>query len=69
MRLGGLAGEAPLTLDVNTAEEGVVRLVPGITDSEVASWLSERARRPFADVTDFRARAGLSERVLVSLNF
>ncbi len=61
--------EAPLTLDVNTAEEGVVRLVPGITDAEVASWLGERARRPFADVADFRARSGLSGKILTALQF
>jgi len=61
--------EAPLTLDVNTAEEGVLRLVPGITDAQVASWLGERARRPFADVADFRARSGLSGKALVSLAF
>jgi hypothetical protein len=69
VELPGLDSEATLSLDVNTAEEGIVRLLPGITDGEVASWLAERARTPFADVADFKARAHLSEAVLASLVF
>jgi hypothetical protein len=67
--LPGMGVDAALSFDVNTAEEGVVRLVPGITDGEVASWLAARARTPFADVADFKARAGLSEKVLAGMSF
>jgi Type II secretion system (T2SS), protein K len=69
VRLGALDSEATLSLDVNTAEEGVMRLIPGITEGEVASWLAERARAPFADAADFKTRAGLSEKALASLMF
>jgi hypothetical protein len=36
--LVGLGTDAPLSMDVNTAEEGIIRLVPGISDAEVSSW-------------------------------
>jgi len=67
VKLVGLKTDAPLSMDVNTAEEGIVRLVPAITDAEVVSWLAARARAPFANVEDFRARAGLSAKTLASL--
>jgi DNA uptake protein ComE-like DNA-binding protein len=69
VRLVGLGTEAPLSMDVNTAEEGIMRLVPGITDAEVASWLAARARAPFASVEDFKARAGLADTTRGSLKF
>jgi hypothetical protein len=67
--LVGLGIDSPLSVDVNTAEEGIVRLVPGITEAEVTSWLAARARVPFASVEDFKARAGLSEKCVRSLKF
>jgi hypothetical protein len=69
VKLAGLDSNRPLSLDVNTAEEGVIRLVPGITDAEVASWLAQRALKPFASIADFRKRSGLSEKSLSSLEF
>jgi hypothetical protein len=69
VKLEGLGSETPLSLDVNTAEEGVLRLIPGISEAEVASWLAERARSPFADVQDFKGRVPLSEKVFGSLRF
>ncbi|OPY93088.1 MAG: hypothetical protein A4E73_00470 [Syntrophaceae bacterium PtaU1.Bin231] len=51
--------QAPLGFDVNTAEEGTLRAVPGISEAEVVRWLSERERAPFASVADFRARVHL----------
>ena len=69
VRLVGLGTETPLSMDVNTAEEGIMRLVPGITDAEVASWLAARARAPFASVEDFKARAGLADTTRGSLKF
>lgn len=67
--LVGMHHEAPLSFDVNSAEEGIMRLVPGISEVEVSSWLSSRQQRPFADATDFKRRSGLSEKTLVSLSF
>jgi hypothetical protein len=67
--LVSLGSDAPVSLDVNTAEEGIIRLIPGISEGEVRSWLGERARAPFADVADFRRRASLSEKVLDALKF
>ena len=69
VRLVGLESQKPLSFDANTVEEGVIRLVPGITQAEVASWLTQRARAPFAAVEDFRARSGLSAASLASLRF
>lgn len=57
--LPGLQVEAPLRFDLNTAEEGALRAIPGIADDEVARWLAERERAPFASVGDFRARVSL----------
>ncbi len=69
VKLVGLGSDRPLSLDVNTAEEGVIRLVPGITEVEVASWRAQRALAPFASVADFRKRSGLSAIVLSGLKF
>jgi hypothetical protein len=67
--LAGMQHEAPLSFDVNSAEEGVMRLVPGISEIEVASWLAARAQRPFAAIADFKRRSGLSEKTLAGLRF
>ena len=67
IRLPGMGVEAPLGFDLNTAEEGVLRLLPGITDTEVTRWLSERRRAPFASVDDFRTRVALRPDVLSGL--
>ena len=69
VRLVGLESDRPLSFDVNTAEEGVMLLVPGITAAEVDSWRAQRARAPFAGADDFRARSGLSAASLASLRF
>lgn len=69
VRLVGMESERPLSFDVNTAEEGVMRLVPAITEAEVASWLAQRVKAPFASVDDFRKRSGLSEKALAALKF
>ena len=69
VKLVGLGSDRPLSLDLNTAEEGVIRLIPGITDAEVTSWRAQRALAPFASVADFRRRSGLSEKTLSSMRF
>lgn len=57
--LPALQVHAPLCFDVNTAEEGTLRAVPGISEAEVTRWLAERERAPFASAADFRARVPL----------
>lgn len=47
---------APLSFDVNTATEGVLRCLPGITTDDVARWIDERARHAFENADDFVAR-------------
>lgn len=49
-------GETPLHFDANTAQRGVLRMIPGIGDRTVARWIGEREARPFASVRDLRAR-------------
>jgi hypothetical protein len=69
VKLVGLESDRPLSFDVNTAEEGVMRLVPGVTQVEVTSWQAQRTRAPFTGADDFRARSGLSATSLASLKF
>ena len=69
VNLVGMGGERPLSFDLNTVEDGVMRMVPGITEAEVESWSAQRASAPFASVDDFRARAGLSPASLSALRF
>ncbi|MHC4991572.1 MAG: helix-hairpin-helix domain-containing protein [Planctomycetota bacterium] len=47
---------APLSFDLNTVQEGIARMVPGIDAAAVDRWMAERAARPFADAADFRQR-------------
>jgi hypothetical protein len=50
-------GEAqPLLFDLNTAEEGVLRSVPSMSDELLQRWTEERAKRPFASLADFKER-------------
>ncbi len=44
----------PLSFDLNTADEGIIRMIPHISDREIESWLTQRTERPFADPEDFR---------------
>jgi hypothetical protein len=67
--LVALGESAPLRFDVNTAEPGVLRMIPGITEDAVSHWQSERQDRFFSGPEEFRSRAGLSEDVLAELRF
>jgi hypothetical protein len=50
-------GEAqPLRFDINTAEEGVLRSVPSMTDDLLQRWIEERGKRPYASLADFSER-------------
>ena len=60
---------SPLSFDVNSAEEGVLRCIPGITEPEVQRWITERRSKPFADATDFKTRAALGLQVMKNFEF
>jgi hypothetical protein len=59
----------PVSFDLNTVEEGVVRLIPGITDAEIEAWLRARRVKPFADAADFTRRSELRRETLARLRF
>ncbi|HVN03802.1 MAG TPA: hypothetical protein VMT86_05245 [Bryobacteraceae bacterium] len=69
VRLVAFEEEAPLRFDLNSAQEGVLRSIPGITDEEVARWMAERARLPFTDPAGFRRRAALRAGTLAGMRF
>jgi len=60
---------SPVVFDLNTAPPGIIRLVPGIGEPEVAGWIEQRGKKPFASVDDFKARAGLRAATLSALQF
>jgi hypothetical protein len=57
----------PLVFDLNTAPPGILRLIPGIGEPEIASWTQRRAEKPFANAADFKSRAGLRPETLSAL--
>ena len=59
--------QQPLAFDINTAQKGVLRMIPGISDAEVSRWLDQRAQKPFASAADFRTRVALSEPAAAAL--
>jgi hypothetical protein len=67
VRLVALGSESPVVFDANTVQPGILRLVPGITEPEIASWLTQRSRTPFAGPADFHARAGLRPETLAAI--
>jgi hypothetical protein len=56
VELPALGVSNPLSFDANTVQENVLRVIPGISDAEVARWTSERDRRPFLHGDDIRRR-------------
>jgi hypothetical protein len=69
VRLVALEQDAPVQFDINTVQAGILRLIPGIGEAEIASWLRERAGKPFAGVDDFKARAGLRPETAAAVRF
>jgi len=67
VRLVAFGEDTPLRFDVNTVQEGILRLVPGITEEEIARWTAERAKAPFASAADFQRRAGLRSATLARI--
>ncbi len=60
---------SPVSFDVNTAQPGIIRLIPGISQEEVQSWTEERQKAPFTGIDDFISRAGLQNQTLEHLSF
>ena len=58
-----------LSFDINTVEEGIIKMIPQISDKEVSSFLNRRAEMPFSGVDDFKTRSGLNGKTLERLVF
>ncbi len=69
VKLVALGAERPLRFDINTAPAAILRLIPGITQNEVAGWTGARHERAFAGAADLRARGGLTAQTLALLAF
>ncbi len=69
VRLAAFESPAPLSFDLNTAEYGIIKMVPDITDKEADSWIAQRARKPFESADDFKARSGVGKKTLKNLRF
>lgn len=67
VHVAAFGGESPVLFDLNTVPAGILRLVPGISEAEVAGWIEQRGKNPFASVEDFRARAGLRPATMAAL--
>ena len=67
VRLVAFGEAAPLQFDVNTVQEGILRLLPGIGADEIARWMAERANAPFASADDFRRRTALRAATLAGM--
>jgi hypothetical protein len=55
--------------DLNTVPAGILRMIPGITEPEIARWIERRATKPFASVQDFKTRAAPRPATLSALKF
>jgi hypothetical protein len=69
VRLVVFGEDSPLQFDVNTVQEGILRLVPGLKDDEIARWIATRAATPFASANDFRHRVPLGTTALAGMKF
>lgn len=69
VRLAAFGEDSPVIFDINTAPAGILRLVPGIDETEVGSWRDQRSKKPFASYEDFKVRAGLRPATLAALQF
>jgi hypothetical protein len=69
VRLVVFGEDSPLQFDVNTVQEGILRLVPGLSDGEIARWTAARALTPFASADDFHHRVALGTTTLAGMKF
>ena len=60
---------APLSFDANTVQEGIIEMIPEISDTEVKIWMDQRNAKPFADFDDFKKRCPLNPKALSHLKF
>jgi len=67
VRIAAFGDEMTVRFDVNTVQPGIMRLVPGIGEAEIAAWRAARVEKPFAGSGDFVARAGLKKETLAGL--
>jgi DNA uptake protein ComE-like DNA-binding protein len=59
--------ESPLRFDLDTVQATVLRLLPGITEAEIAAWMHARAQKPFSRAEDFRSRSGVRPATIAAL--
>jgi hypothetical protein len=69
VRLVAFDEEAAVRFDVNTVQTGILRLIPGIGETEIDALLAARTGRPFSGRDDFQKRAGLKPASLAALKF
>ena len=62
-----LEDSSKLSFDLNTVEEGVIKLVPDITPAEVNNFMLERSHRAFENYADFEKRCNWSKETLNEL--
>ena len=67
VRIAAFGGEEPVHFDINTVQRGIMRMIPGITEPEIESWIAARNTKAFASREDFQARAGLTSATLKGL--
>jgi hypothetical protein len=60
---------SPLAFDINTVGEGIIRMIPGITDTQIWNWISARAEKAFSSIDDFKKRSGVTDKVLSAMKF
>lgn len=60
---------APLSFDANTVQEGILKMIPDISDAEIRTWIDQRNAKPFADFDDFKKRCPLDSKALSPLKF
>lgn len=68
VKLVAFGGAAPLSFDLNTATEGVLRCIPEISEREVLAWRQALRERPFQTVADFQQRVPLAEATAARLH-
>lgn len=56
VRIRMLGESSPLRFDANTAPEGVLQLVPGLSSSGVEAWLKARSQHPLTSWSDLTTR-------------
>ena len=57
----------PLSFDLNTVQEGVLAMVPGLDGAARERWIAERDRHPFASAEDLVRRVAPGEEALAAL--